>query len=113
MVDNLLWCFTFPPTQRTVSFETKSPSFLEKIKNKGHVCGLKLPWISFTESVQTFNLTSTIFGKFVRLFAYNQSAQGTRTTRKTARFGARVAIYGLATNESSNATSACYTFQPT
>ena len=25
MVDNLLQCFTFPPTQHTVSFETKSP----------------------------------------------------------------------------------------
>ena len=25
MVDNLLWCFTFPPMQQTVSSETKSP----------------------------------------------------------------------------------------
>ena len=25
VVDNLLKCFTFPPTQHTVSFETKSP----------------------------------------------------------------------------------------
>ena len=27
VVDNLFWCFTFSPTQHTVSFETKSPIF--------------------------------------------------------------------------------------
>ena len=42
MVDNLLWCFTFPPTQLTVFFESKSP-----ILYSGAVCFSVLPVCNF------------------------------------------------------------------
>ena len=39
MVDNLLQCFTFPPTQHTVSFETKRPIVKTKDSSPGVMSG--------------------------------------------------------------------------
>ena len=37
VVDNLFYCFTFPPTQHTVSFETKSPIVSYPIRRCDHL----------------------------------------------------------------------------
>ena len=83
MVDNLFYCFTFPPTQHTVSFETIPPIGIGM-----YLCELRLGRFSlFTGVTELVPSTSSVCfhphcGSLIKLSNNNRTAERQRPTEE-------------------------------